>query len=272
MNFSDFLKKRRTQKKLASARDHFDELGGEEVLGISLRHFQQIESGRYPPSEKLLAVLFLRTPAPERRTLVVAYFRSIFGPIPGSEALIDYVDQHLTPALERESKSLWESGRKVMMYTEEQLDFLTKNADALRFHRRVLLLENLKKDQCPLKKEKLEQMIELDLLSLSGNEIRPSRTVYRIPNADNSGPRAVARATDYILKHLEVYAAREGSDEQELSYGMQMVSPAAAERILEQMKAFKRWVQSLASTEVGPEVSPLLFVGFARKIDRKELM
>ncbi|MGK5088564.1 hypothetical protein WDW86_13480 [Bdellovibrionota bacterium FG-2] len=271
MNFSEFLKERRAQKNIATSKDHYEELGGEKVLGISLRHFQQIESGKHPPSEALLTILFSKVPASARRTVVLAYFLSVFSDNNANKPLLSYLEQHLSPAIESESKSLWESTKRLMMYSEEQLDYLTQNPDALRFHRRILLLDREPKDQCPLTKEKLKKMVSLDLITISGNEILPSRTVYRIPHFDNSSPRLVGKATDYIFKQVEVYSAREGAADQELSYAMQMVSHSTAERILEQMRVFKRWVQSLASTDVGPGVSPLLFVGLVRKIDRREL-
>jgi hypothetical protein len=73
------------------------------------------------------------------------------------------------------------------------------------------------------------------------------------------------------LAHLDHYISREGSPQQELGYAMQMVSEAAAVRILEQMKAMKRWVQSQASLDNGKGTTPLLYVGFAKKIESREL-
>jgi transcriptional regulator with XRE-family HTH domain len=271
MNFSEFLRQWRAQKNLATAKEHYEELGGEKSLGITLRHFQQIESGKHAPSEALLAALFSKTPASARKALVMAFFKTAFAENAGAASLITYLEQHLSPAIETESKSLWESTRRLMMYSEEQLDYLEKNPDAFRLHRRVMLLEKISKFECNLSRDKLKMLESLDLIVIAPDGIKPSRTLYRIPHYDNSSPRAVGKATDYILKHLDHYSAREGSPGQELSYAMQMVSPAVADRVLEQMKAFKRWVQSLASTDVGPEVSPLLFVGFVRSLDRREL-
>lgn len=271
MNFSEFLKQRRTQNNLVSAKEHYEELGGEKVLKISLRHFQQIEGGKYPPSEDLLAALFEKTRPSERKTLVTAYFRSVLSGTSGGTQLIEYLDYHLSPEIEKESKSLWESGRRLMMYSEEQLNFLADNVDALRFHRRLLLLGNCSKNECTLDRGKLKALEKLNLIEVQKDEIRPSRSLYRIPNYENSNPRAVASASDFILKQVDAYISREGSPNQELSYAMQMVTPAVADRILEQMKAFKKWVQSLASTDEGPSMTPLVFVGFAKKMERKEL-
>jgi hypothetical protein len=271
MNFADFLKKIRTQKAIATAKEHYEALGGQEVLGISLRHFQQIEAGKYPPSEKLLAALFGKVPASDRRAVVLAYFRSVFESSQEGDSLVQYLDKHLLPALESEKKSIWESNRRLMMYSEAQLDYLIQNPDALRFHKRILLLESVPVKSCELSKKKLKELEELDLIEMKSSEIAPSRTLYRLPHYDNSSPRAVAKATDYILKHIDLYVSKEGSTAQELSYAVQMVSPAVAEQVLEQLRAFKRWVQSLASKDIGPQVRPLIFVGFAKQLESKEL-
>ena len=271
MNFSEFLKRRRTQKNIATAKEHYEELGGEKVLGISLRHFQQIEGGKYPPSETLLAVLFSKSVPSEKRSLVLAYFASVLGDNPLASSLRDFLEQHLSPAIETESKSLWESSKQLMIYSEAQLDFLTADPEALRFHRKLLLFEKTPKKACALSREKLKKLETLDLISVSGDSILPSRSRYRIPHFDNSSPRVVGKATDYIFKQMELYSAREGSPDQELSYAMQMIPTSATGRVLEQMRTFKRWVQSLASTEMGPHMSPLLFVGLVRKIDRREV-
>ncbi len=157
------------------------------------------------------------------------------------------------------------------MYSDSQLDYLVENPDALQLHKRVLLYESLPVKSCHLSQKQLKQLENLDLIEVTSGVIKPSRTLYRLPHYDNSSPRSVAKASNYILKHIDLYASREGSPHQELSYAVQMVSPAVAERILEQMRAFKRWVQSLASKDVGPQVKPFIMVGFAKQLENKEL-
>ena len=271
MNFADFLRQRRTNKNIATAKEHYESLGGEKVLQISLRHFQQIESGKYPPSETLLAALFDKTSPSDRRALVLSYFRSVVGEKNIGGALLEYLEQHLSPAVESETKSLWDTTKKLMIYSEDQLDFLTQNTDAMRLHKRLLLLGNTHKSKVNLPKDKLKKLEDLNLIEIADGVIKPSRGLYRIPNYENSNPRAVSKASDYIMKHAELFISKEGSANQELSYAMQMVTPSVAQRILEQMTAFKKWVQSLASSEEGPNMMPFLFVGFAKQIDRKEL-
>lgn len=271
MNFSEFLKQWRTQKDIATAKEHYEELGGEKKLGISLRHFQQIEAGKYPPSEQLLLVVFNRVQASDRHVVVTSFFNSIFGPLENSKGLLEFLMRNLSPAIGEETKSIWESGRRLMTYSDAQLDYLSSHPEAMRFHKRLLLLEDCTIDRSPVPQSMLKALQDLDLIEVKGRNVVPSRSLYRLPHFENSGPRSVAKATDHILKLVDLYVSREGSQKQELSFGLQMVTPVVANRILEQMRAFKRWVQSLATTDTGPNVSPLIYVGFAKELDRKEL-
>jgi len=268
MNFAQFLQDLKKRKKLTSAKDHYAELGGEKTLGISLRHFQQIESGKYPPSEKILARVFESVSASEKRVVLLAFFHSVFS---GKSPLIDYLDQHLLPEVEQEQTGLWESSEHSMLYSEEQLEFLSTHINAMRFHRRILLLGKCLKTECDLPPASLNRLVDLKLVVVEKQYIQTSRTRYRVPNFENSGPKAVTKSSDYILTHLDHYISREGSPHQELGYAMQMVSEVAAGRILDQMKAMKRWVHSLASTDSGKGTTPLLYVGFAKKIQSREL-
>lgn len=50
-----------------------------------------------------------------------------------------------------------------------------------------------------------------------------------------------------------------------------MVDRSVAPKILEQMQTFKKWVQSLASRENGAKVVPLIFLGFVKELEEREL-
>ncbi len=97
MLFGEYLRGVRKQKGLRTSKEHFDSLGGKTTLGISLRHFQQIESDKYPPSEKLLATLVSLLPRTERRGLVLSYFNSIYATFKDGQALVEYMNKHLMP-------------------------------------------------------------------------------------------------------------------------------------------------------------------------------
>jgi hypothetical protein len=82
---------------------------------------------------------------------------------------------------------------------------------------------------------------------------------------------ALSKATDYILKLLEIFVSKEGSPLQELSFTFQMVSPEAAAKIRERTKALKRYVQSLGSRKMGEGVTPFLYVCLAKQLEPKDL-
>src|SRR5690606_35961604 len=110
------------------------------------------------------------------------------------------------------------------------------------FHKRVMLYEGLAlKDAERLPEAKLKRLIELDLLTLTVDKVLPSRNLYRIPAYENSGPREVAKGSEYIRRHVDLFLSREGSDTQVFAQAMQLVTPTVAKRVHEQMEAFKRW-------------------------------
>jgi|GEM_PF-2054938 len=272
MNFGAFLRERRGQKNLKSSKEHYEALGGEERLGISLRHFQQIESGKYPPSEKLLAAVFAESVPSDRKALVIAYFKSVLETDARAKDLVDYLTNYLLPEINSQKENIWESDRKRMFYSEEQLDFLIENPDAMRFHKRVMLYEGLEiKYAERIAEAKLKRMIELDLLTMNETHILPSRNLYRIPAYENAGPREVSKGSEYIRRHVDLFLSREGNDQQVFAQAMQLVTPTVAKRVHEQMEAFKRWVQSTAAPGTDESLVPLLFVGFTKVLSQKEL-
>ncbi len=274
MNFSTFLKERRSRLKLRSSKEHYEELGGKAQLGIELRQFQQIESGKYPPSEKVLVGLFQKTPSSQRHTLFRSYFRSVLLGMKGAKILNDFLETSLSPGIDSEEAGVWEAGnqeRPRRIYTEEQLNYLIENPDAMRLHKKLTLYEVWEESDAQIPSKKVDDLEGMDLLRRENGKLYPSNTLYRLPNYENSGPGPVSRAYKYIQTQVNLYASREGADNQELGYGMQLVTPEVAKTIVEQMNAFKRWVQSNASSKTDDSVVPLIFVGFTKWLEPREL-
>lgn len=272
MKFHEFLTGLRTNKNVVSVKDQFDLLGGEKKLKVSLRHFQGVAAGERMPSEEILLAVFGIISGSEQKACITAYFESVLEKQKTNrELFLEYLDQHLSPGVESETKSIWETGPTHMIYSDEQLDFLTKNPDALRLHRKALLFDKVPLTEVRLPKAKLDQLIELGLTQIENNFVLPSRQTYRLPNYDNSSPRSVAHATDYILAHLHNFISREGSPKQTLGYAMQNVKKKTAVAIVKQMESFKKWVQSQATKEEGPDIVPLIFVGLAKELEKKEI-
>lgn len=275
MTFSNFLKERRARLGLRSSKEHYEELGSKAVLGVELRQFQQIESGKYPPSEKILVGLFSRTSASQRHVLIKAYFKSVLTGMKGAPELINFLDTSVFPGIDEEEENVWSSNdstpQKRLIYSEEQLGYLIDNPDAMRLHKRLTLYEVWPEESAQLSTAKIDELEKLDLLRREDDKLFPSRTLYRLPNYENSGPGPVSKAYEYIHKQVDMYSSKEGAQNQELGYGMQLVTPEVAQTIVDQMNSFKRWVQSNASAKTDDSVVPLIFVGFAKWLEPREI-
>ncbi len=275
MNFAGFLEQRRKNLNLSTVKAHYEELGGFEKLGITVRHFQQISSGARPPTDRFLAVLLGQIGANEKKVAVLAYFHSTLEKCPDERsALLEYLEQYLFPAMDQEKKSIWQDSRqRQMMFSEEQLKYLASNAEALRLHQRISLFDRVEKEGCRVPAATQERMADLDLIRIDEKELLPSTDLYRIPTFENSGPRAVALGTDYILKFLDIFVSREGSPRQELHCTMQLIDEAHLPRIIEQVRNLKHWIQSLSSSTQSEKAVriPLLFAGLAKGLDKREL-
>ncbi|HAR41268.1 MAG TPA: hypothetical protein DCS07_01330 [Bdellovibrionales bacterium] len=273
MNFSEFLVRFKKQKNLTSTAELFKILGGEKNLGVKLRQFREIEAGKIPPSVPLFVSLYERIESAEKKDLVCAFMHTLVtlkGDRRGKE-IPEYLEQSLMPPLEKGAKDFWDETKTFMTYSAEQLEFLTQNPDVLRLHKQVLLFDSVPISSSYLRKADLERMKELELVEYNSKEIRPSRISYKVPGYRDSGARQASKATDYILKHVDLYISKEGSPKQELSYACQMVSQSAAQRIREQMLFFKRWIQSLTVRENAPDSVPLVFMGFVKELEEREL-
>ena len=270
MNFSDFIHDLKDRLNAKNIADLYRLLGGEEKVGISLRHFQSVENGSRTPPEALFVNLYKVIRPTDKKAFVISYLTSLLIK-EDSEQIISYLEKYLSPEIEKTQKNIWDS-RSSVYFTDEQVEFLIDNPDCFKFHKKLLLQEKIPLKLAPIKKSRLEEMKNLDLISINGKYILPFSTLCRLPTRETHGPKSVATASKYILKHLDVFLSREGTERQALGYGFQMVSEANAKRIHEQIISLKKWVQSLASTASDKELTvPLVFVGFSKAIEWKEL-
>jgi hypothetical protein len=270
MNISDFLKVLKKEKNIKNTKDLYEKLGGAHILKVKLRTFQQIEKGDYVPSEDLIAIIFNQLRPSDKKTFIISYFRSLYRNNTNGNNLIGYLEKHLSNELESERNSLWDGGN-FSLYSDDQLSYLTQNTDALIFHRKLLYLEKLPTDKINLSKEKLIQLQKIGLINISKKSVNIADKRYKLPVFGNNSPRSVSRASDYILKQLELFIAKEGDQNQHLGYAGQLVSINVASKVLEQMVLLKSWIHSLASTDTSMEKNiPLLYVGFLKILNWKE--
>ncbi len=268
MNISGFLETRRRNLKFQTHAEHYIELGGEASIKISERQFRKISTDKSPPTAQLLSVLFDKTPQQDKNTLIIAFMKSLLAAKSSVASLniLDYLERNLTPPIDDKTQSLWEKRKKWMMYSNEQMSFLMENEEAFRLQKRILLIDNVPIKNCKLTDEKIKKMKDLDLIHIEKGLIKPSRSAYRIPNDRNSGSKATAYGSEFIIHHINTFVSKEGDDHQELAATSALLSKQAVERVLEQLRAFKKWVQSLAQSEYTKETIPVVFVGFAKAL------
>ena len=269
MDFAEFLLKRKMKFNFSTTKEHYDSLGGQTGLSMTLRHFREIESGNQKPPEKLFEVLFNKVSLGEKKELVVAYFNSTLSS-KTSKLVGDFIEKTMMSAPPT-AENIWNTKTLSAFYTSEQLDYLIKNEDALLFHKKVLLYDKISEQGATLSKTKLDRLVELDLISLSKGYYTTFRQIYRLPRYDVSIPKEVEKATEYILKNRDIFFLNQGSQDQDLSYVFQLVDKDMIPVILEQLKVFKEWVQSFAQPVPTPTSKPLLFISFSRALNEKDL-
>ncbi len=270
MTFSDFLKRLRKARGLSSIKELYDFLGAEEGLGIKVRTFQQIEKGDYPPSFTVLSAVFKMAHPNEKKDLIKSFFHS--SAKQANDPILDYIDKYLSPEIESNDASLWSGDRKFDVYSDEQIRYLAEHPEALVFHRKLLYLERVAMSECRIPREQILKLKALGLLEMRGKYFIPPNTLYKLPHYGANSARSVSRASDYILKQVELFVAKEGSDKQHVGYAGQMISKQSATVILEQMVSFKKWVQSMSSKSTSKEDNvPFLYVGYGKVLDWNEL-
>ncbi len=273
MDFGEFLRSRQANKLFTSTKDHFDSFGGEDALGISLRHFQQITASKRPPNEKLLQTIFKKIDHSERKEIIKSFFVSLLNNSEGKDEIINYIDQYLYPSIEKSQNNIWDSPKDRMFFSEEQIDFLVSNEESLKLHQRLVLFNNEKLSTCKTERLTLQKMEQLYLIKIIENNIFPYRELFRIPTYENSSPKLTAKGTKLILKFLDIYLSKEGHADQEVVMQMQLVTPDSAKKILDQIKSFKKWVQSLATdnTNYNGKLIPFFYSSFGKKLEDRDL-
>ncbi len=201
MLFGEYLRGVRKLKGLKTSKEHFESLGGKTKLGISLRHFQQIESDKYPPSEKLLATLTSLMPKTERRGLLLSYFKSIYSTQVEGQEVVNYLDQHLMPDQEAMSQApSSQSLEKTVVYSQRQLDYLSSNPKVFDFHRQLLNKEEISYEESGLSRHEIEMLFELKLIHFDQGMIR---LPYRLVRSNDFTPEAASEIPQFYVSFVK---------------------------------------------------------------------
>jgi hypothetical protein len=270
-NFSSFLRQRATNKPCASARQRFESLGGSSTLRVSLRQYQHLEGNRQPPSASVLVELFKQVTGTEKKDLIISFFNSYFEHQDTDVSPIaEYLKQYLHPQMDSNSETIWGRGRNTVMYSDEQLLFLTENAAALRLHSQLFLLGEVPRADVSLTEAQLLKMQELSLVEIRNESIFPTHETYRIPTYENSNSRSVSYGTNLILRKLDLLAAREGNPGQRLFCTTMNVKKHMVESIFNQLESLLSWIQTLAINDASSETTPLFFLTFGKRLTKMD--
>jgi hypothetical protein len=271
MGLGDFIREWRKEKGFETARDFFEWLGGSEELGISLRRYQQVEAEQFSPPKRLLLVLLKKTPRPYWRQFIISYMQSSFRDEELKNLLLEFLDQNLVADFDLPPEGLWKTAESRKVYSPEQMKYLIENKDALRFMKRLLLDEEVSLDGVSLAEEKIQALVDLKLVRVSGGLAYPSEVLYRIPIYGKAPPAEVAMGTAFIKAHLDTFAAMEGSKNQELVYSTHYVSEASAALVRTRLTSFYKWLRSLSLKKKSEHAKAITFIGFAKELEDHEL-
>jgi hypothetical protein len=275
MNFSSFLKQSKIRRSIRNSKEHYLFFDSHKELGISLRHFQDIESGKHPPSEQVFLVIYNKTEDLYKKDCILSFFETVLAGL-DSNNLIDFLKTNLKLPIPDDKKKYWDSKLDSYKdYTKEQLEFLSKNEEALRLHKRLLLYDSSKVplSSVNIDESLIKKMVQLKLISISKNYIKINHSYCRVPRAETSSPTTVTKATDFILEHIPTFISKEGSPNQGLFYVSQLMDHDSAMKIIETQKIFKNELHTLA-IDTDKEVNnivPFVFVSFCKILEKKDL-
>lgn len=274
MTFSLFLKQLKHRRGIKSSKDHYNTLGGEEDLKISLRHFQDIESGKHPPSEEVFVKVFNQLESLYKKDCLLSYLTSKLQDVNDASSVVEFIDSSVKLTIPSEKKDYWDSKLdQYKEYTKEQLTFLSSFDDALRLHKRLLLYDNERVSIESIKIEKsiLQKMKELKLIKTDGKYISVNSSYSRVPRFESSTPSTLSSATNFILENINAFIAKEGSETQGLFYASQLMDRDAATKVISTQENIKGEIHALASDKPTENCVPFVFVSFCKILDKKEL-
>ncbi len=271
MAFGSKLKKWRQEKGFETARDFFEWLGGTEELGFSLRRYQQVEADQFSPPKRLLLVLLTRSPRPDWREFVIDYLAATFRDESLKGILLEFVDQNLIADFEAPPDGLWRTEEHRKLYTQSQMTYLIANKDALRFMKRILLDEVVALDDIQLQEDKIQKLVDLNLIRVAAGYAYPSEILYRIPIYGKAPSSEVAVGTAFIKAHFDAFTSMEGSKKQELVYSTHYVSATSAALVRTRLLSFYKWLRSLSQKKREENSRAITFIGFTKELEDHEL-
>ena len=272
MNFSNYLKKRQIDFDYKTIKEHFEALGGQLELGITIRYFQQIVNGERPPTERILASIFSRTQPSEKKLIVIAYFKSTLESTKSTKELLAYLEGHLNHAIESSSSGFWKNDIQPHILNEEQLKFLITDRDILKAHNKILLFEKVL--QKSIDKNTLQKLIACKLVRIIENNVVPFNRYMIIPSMKNSDHHLSSLGTQYMMKVLDTFLSKEGHLRQKAETFCFLVPKESADKILLEIGNFIEWAKRFAKDapiKSNSNLVPFYVSLFAKEIEDRDL-
>lgn len=261
MKFNGFLISVARAYCCEGARELFHLLGGEEVLGIKFRTFRAIFAGSLRPSDRFLVALFQLVPDHLKKECLIHFFMDL-DPV-GS--ISEFLNINLSVGVTKKSEAIW-TRRKHVTLTRFQLKILSRDQDYIRMYNRLACHSPVSLSGCLNRElEILEDFVRIGLATKKKDKWLQASPYFRLPHPDYSSPKDVDAANHFIVRHVPTFLASATTrSEQEIGYSFHTCLRSDAEKIIAEMKNFKKWVQSFALSEDHPSEVTLLWFDFAR--------
>lgn len=269
--FSEFLEDHRAINLIANIKDQYLSFGGQNGLGISLRHFQQLAAGTRMPTEILIDRLANQVPKSDYKKLILSYFRCKLDN-PGRSNLIQFLDRELQNPI-FDHQSIWSQKKPQMFLSDTQMRFLIDNPRLLRFYFLLSLIKKTSIQTKELSGDEQKQLLNLDLIEIKDDEITPTKDLLRIPTFETSTPSSTVLGIELIMKALEVFIDKRGSQNQVTGFTLHFVPKEVLPEIDDQIDRLRRFVKSCGS-DIDGTIShqiPIMFSTFMKQLSVDEV-
>lgn len=269
--FRDYLETHRTNNLIANVKDQYLSLGGQNGLGISLRHFQQLSAGTRLPTEYLVDRMAHQLPKTEYKDLILSYFNCKIENISRSP-LLQYLDREL-PNSKPDHQSIWSQKKPQMFLSDMQMRFLIDNPNLLKFYFLLSLKKKTSITTTEISSSEQRQLLALDLIEINETEIMPTKDLLRIPTFETSTPASTALGIELIMKALNVFIDKRGSRKQVTGFTLHFVPKDVLPEIDDQINRLRRLVKSYGS-DIDASISqqvPIMFSTFMKQLSSEEV-
>ena len=261
MKFNGFLMSLAEASSCENSKILYEFLGGEERLKIKYRTFRAMWSGSLRPSDRFLAELFPQVPNHLKKECLVCFFFDL----DDDHAISDFLDLNLSVGFSQARESIW-ARRKHGTLSSAQLNVISRDPEYIRMYNRLACHSPVSlSGKISREMEILEDFVRIGVAKRIKEKWLLASTFFRLPHPEFSSLKDVDAANRFIFSHVPAFLAPATKGKmQEVGYSFHTCLLADAEKILQEMKNFKNWVQSFALKVDHPSEVTLVWLDFAR--------